>query len=438
MQNFKTILIAIFCMLCMQHSYAQSYGNYKKVPVALSLFPPLGTNGSNAGNCVNQFSLNLIAGYSAGLSGLEFSSAINTERDFVRGAQIAGIGNFVNGEFAGFQFAGFGNFNRNLSNGFQFAGFGNFNYAQADGVLAAGFANITRGKSLALQLAGFGNYCEDIEGFQAAGFMNMAKGDGKAIQLSGFSNIIMGNVNGIQGAGFMNISKKKMENLQAAGVINIAGDNANGVQIAGFANFTNGNLTGAQIAGVLNVAKNVNGLQLGFINIADTIKSGIPIGILSIVKNGFRELEFSVGDAPNAQLAFKIGVDKFYNIFAIGTQLLSNDYSWGFGYGIGTHLVKKEDFALQLEAMSFHMNEGEMWTNRENDLQQIKLNFSKRLNSHFSLFAGPSVNLMISDKRNNAEGNFKSNIPPYKLFSFSGKHHSAQGWIGFTAGLKIN
>ncbi len=433
--NITKQTIALCLLLIIIHPlFGQSYGNYDKVPFSIGIFPPLTTNGTNAGNCINQFSLNAISGYSAGLAGLEFSGFSNTERDFVRGAQFAGFGNFVGGEFTGFQFAGFGNFNKGISNGFQFAGFSNFNYDQADGVLAAGFANFTNGKSLAIQLAGFANFCEDVEGIQVSGFANIVKGNGKAVQLSGFTNITMGEVNGIQAAGFLNSSMKDMQNIQAAGFGNISKGNATGVQAAGLFNTARGDLDGVQISGFMNTAKKVNGLQLGFINIADTIESGIPIGILSIVKNGFREFEVSFSEGLNVQAAFKIGIDKFYNIFSVGTQFLGSEYCWAYGYGIGTHLMNKKDFKAKLELMSYHINEGEAHTNVYNDLQQAKLTFTKKINGHFNIFAGPTINLMTTDNKDD----FKSNFAPYKIVSHSGKNTTLEGWIGITAGIQIN
>jgi hypothetical protein len=373
----KSAFFTILLLLFVHQLFAQQYGNFTKVPFAVGIFPPLSTNGNHAGDCVNQISLNLIMGYSAGLAGGEYGF-INTERDFVHGVQIAGFGNFVAGEFTGFQFASFGNFNKGISNGFQFAGFSNFNYDQADGVLAAGFFNFTNGKSLAIQVAGFANFCEDIEGVQAAGFANVVKGNGKATQLAGLANITLGEINGVQVAGFLNYSQQKMQNIQASGFMNISKDDANGVQVAGATNIVNGDLSGVQISGLLNVAKKVKGFQLGVVNVADTIESGIPIGILSIAKNGFREMEISVGEGINAQASFKIGVDKFYNIFVIGTQMIGSEYSWGLGYGIGTHLSKNDRFKTQLELMSFHINEGEAWTNGNNELQQARVTFTKK------------------------------------------------------------
>lgn len=431
-------LTSVIILLITNQLYAQSYGTLKEVPFAIGLFPPVNTNGTEAGNCVNKVSLNLISGYSAALAGFEFAGFSNTERDFVKGAQFAGFLNFVNGEFTGFQYAGFGNFNKGVASGFQFAGFANFNYNEANGMLFSGFANFTNGKSMAIQMAGFANFCEDVEGIQASGFTNVVKGNGKVFQFAGFSNITLGEVNGIQLAGFLNYSKKKMQKLQMAGFSNISLDDAKGLQIAGFTNIAKGDLKGAQISGFLNVAKKVNGLQLGIINVADSVGSGVPIGILSIVKHGFREFEVSASEAMNLQAAFKIGVDHFYNIFAVGTQFIGPEFMWGFGYGIGTHLVNGDEFKAQLELLSFHVNEGNNWTNTYNDLQQVKLIFTKKVSDHFSVFAGPTINLMITDNVNGNGQIFHSKFAPYSMYTHSGEHTTLDGWIGFTAGIHIH
>ena len=430
-------LAAVLIIVISSQLHAQSYGTAKKVPFAFGFFPPVSTNGTNAGNCINQISFNVISGYSAGLAGVEFAGFSNTERDFVQGAQFAGFLNFVNGKFAGFQYAGFANFNRGVADGFQFAGFANFNYDEANGMLFSGFANFTNGKSLAVQMAGFANFCEDVEGVQASGFANVVKGNGKVFQFAGFSNITLGEVNGSQVAGFLNFSKEKMQKLQVAGFTNISSDSTKGVQLAGFSNFANGDVNGVQIAGFLNVAKKVNGLQLGTINIAGSYESGIPIGVLSIVKNGFREFEVSAGEALNTQAAFKIGVDKFYNIFTVGAQFLGPDFVWAFGYGVGTHLVNNEEFTTRLELLTYHINEGSKWTNTYNDLQQARLIFTKKIDDHFGIFVGPTINLLITDNIKNNGQIFYSDFAPYSFYSHSGRNTTLKGWFGLTAGIHI-
>ncbi|WP_321286309.1 hypothetical protein [uncultured Sunxiuqinia sp.] len=432
---YFTLLISI---LVITNLFAQSYGNYKKVPFAFGLFPPVSTNGTNAGNCINQVSMNLISGYSGGLAGFEFSAFSNTERDFVRGAQFAGFLNFVNGDFTGYQFAGFANFNRSVARGFQFAGFANFNYAEANGLLFAGFANFTKGKSLALQMAGFANFCEDVQGIQGSGFANIVKGNGKAFQMTGFANITLGEVNGTQLAGFLNYSKEKMQKVQIAGFSNISMNDAKGLQLAGFANLAKGTTEGAQIAGFLNVAKQVDGLQLGVINVSDTVKSGLPIGFLSIVRHGFYELEISASEALNTQALFKIGVDKFYNIFAVGSQFLGDEFNWGFGYGMGTHIVNNERFKTQLELISYHINEGKNWINTYNDLNQFRINFTKKIGNNLDVFAGPNFNLMITNNKIIDGRPFESDFAPYSIYSHKGKRTTLKGWIGFSAGIHFN
>jgi hypothetical protein len=437
MKNILLLIIVTFAFTA--NSLAQKYGNFTKVPFALSLFPPISTNGANAGNCVNQSSLNLISGYSAGLAGVEFGGLTNTERDFMHGAQIAGVANFVRGEATGFQFSGFANVNRGSSSGFQFAGFANMNYDQADGVLASGFMNYINGKSLALQFAGVANYCRDIEGTQAAGFVNIAKGDGKATQLGGFANITRGNVNGLQIAGFLNFSKEKMQYVQAAGAINIAQNDVDGVQVAGLVNTTKGNLDGVQISGLVNTARKVNGLQVGIINVADTIESGIPIGLVSIVKKGgFQEIEISVGEALNAQVAFKIGIERFYTIWALGAKVFGPDYAWGLGFGIGTHLKKTELSSTQLELISYQINENNFRTHPENNFSQAKVVFGRKLSHSLEVFGGPTVNLLISDNRDKHGNPFESHLAPYELAIHRGSHSTLRGWIGFSAGIRIN
>ncbi len=448
----KTFFFTVICFLLTVQSIAQQYGNFEKVPFAIGIFPPLSTNGKHAGNCVNQASINLLAGYSAGLSGVEISAFSNSDRDFAHGIQIAGFGNFVGGEFAGFQFGSFANFNKGISNGFQFAGFANYNYSQADGVLAAGFFNFTRGKSFALQLAGFGNYCQDAEGIQAAGFSNVVKGDGKVTQMAGVANITKGNVYGIQIAGAINYSKEKMQNLQVAGVLNFAGKEAEGSQVAGAVNITHENMTGAQIAGCLNMTKNLNGTQIsaglniakivtgcqiGILNISDTIKSGIPIGFLSIVKkNGFHEMEFSVSEGWNTQATYKIGVEKFYNIFTIGAKVFGPRYCWGTGYGLGTQIFNNENFKSQLELISYHVNEGEAWTDGQNEMEQLRVIFSKKLNSQLRLFVSPTCNLILSKTKEN-DHPFSSCFAPYSLYTHSGHCTKQQAWIGLTVGVQL-
>ena len=389
MKTIKLFILS-FTILSSLSVYAQDNNGVYEAPFQVTFIPPLGTNGLNAGNTINQFSLNILAGYAAGVDGVEIGGLVNINREMMNGVQFAGFTNITGGETTGLQFAGFGNINADRTDGLQFAGFSNINSGSLTGFQAAGFLNLARENSKAVQLAGFSNLSHEIEG----------------VQIAGFSNISSGSVNG--------------------------------VQIAGFTNIANGTVKGAQLAGFLNVARKVDGVQISVFNIADTVTNGIPIGFLSIVRNGYREFEVGISEGLNTYASFKIGVKQFYNIFSVGMQNLSNKFRWGFGYGVGTHLSDRENLKVNLELMSYHINEGGRFTNAYNDLQQLKLTFAKPLSNNVSLFVGPTVNLMISDYYKKGSQKTGSNFAPYTIANQWSGNTSLQYWFGFNAGIRIH
>lgn len=151
-----------------------------------SLLPTIGTNRLVGGNVVNDYSLNLIAGYNEGVNKLEVSAFANLDRKDVK-------------------------------------------YFQA-----AGFANVVGGKMTGCQLAGFINIDNDtVRGLQGAGFMNTSLKETEGMQAAGFANTAM-NIKGVQAAGAFNIALKNTEGFQAAGLFNYAGNMKRGVQLAPF------------------------------------------------------------------------------------------------------------------------------------------------------------------------------------------------------------
>lgn len=372
----KTITLIILFTLILTNLKinAKERNGAREVPFQITLIPPLGTNGFYAGNTINRFSLNLFAGYAAGLEGVEFGGFANINRDVTTGVQFAGFTNISGGKISAVQFAGFSNINNGNSEGLQFSGFANINNGSTKGLQSAGFANFTRKESKAVQLAGFGNFSHNMQG----------------------------------------------------------------VQIAGFSNISSGTVEGAQIAGFINTARVVKGVQIGFLNIADTVKNGVPIGFLSLVRNGFREFEIGISEGLNTYASIKIGVKQFYNIFSVGMQNFSDRFRWGWGYGIGTHLADKTDYKINLELMSYHINEGSWFTDAYNDLQQIKFTYSHPLNENVCLFAGPTLNLMISDYQRAGNDRTGSGFPPFTIMKdWSGKT-SLKYWVGFNAGIRIH
>jgi hypothetical protein len=152
----------------------------------IGLVYPISTNGFNAPQCINYFSLNAIAGISRAETGASIAGLANIVLDKSSGLQLAGLWNMTRNHSAGVQIGGLANMSGGAN--VQIAGLmntaGNANINNADiphvGPLNnSGDANI--------QIAGFLNNANDAH-VQIAGFINIAKRV-KGVQLAGFLNI---------------------------------------------------------------------------------------------------------------------------------------------------------------------------------------------------------------------------------------------------------
>jgi hypothetical protein len=154
--------------------------------VNIGLVYPISTNGLNAPQCSNYFSLNAIAGVSRAETGTSIAGLANIVLDQSSGLQLAGLWNITRNRSSGAQIAGL----TNMAGGatFQLAGLmntaGDANIKNAD-IPLVGPLN-SAGKAT-VQIAGFLNNANDAR-VQIAGFINIAKRV-KGVQLAGFLNI---------------------------------------------------------------------------------------------------------------------------------------------------------------------------------------------------------------------------------------------------------
>ncbi|MBN2611099.1 MAG: hypothetical protein JXB00_06045 [Bacteroidales bacterium] len=378
------ILIVSFAVIALKVSFAQNDNTDTPPasPIQITFVTPLGTNGAHAPGISNVVSLNILVGVNGGVEQFELGGLLNINNGDVTGAQISGFGNIVNGAVNGFQMGGFANINSGAVNGFQAAGFINIVDDNAEDFQVAGFANITKDYS-GFQVSGFGNYTEESDGFQGGGFMNIAT-----------------KVTGAQIAGFMNVAEET-DGIQAAGFMNIA-DRMKGVQIA------------------------------GFLNICDTI-DGIPIAPISIVKKGgYRKFEFWGNETFFMNTSFRIGVPVFYTIFTLGYKPGYSEFNWGYGFGAGTSFAIGTDHSVDLEAHVYHIN-SRSWRNWDyNQLNQLRINFNYQIAEHFSIVAGPTFNLLISENLNDA-----NKISPAWAFDILERKNILKGWFGFNFGFRF-
>lgn len=331
----------------------------------VSFITPMGTNGMEYSKVENRVSINILAGHHGGLNGVEVAGFSNSIQRDAKGVQVAGFANVVQGDLSGAQVSGFAN-----------------------------YANKVHG----LQYSGFMNFAKDsVEGVQISGFCNHAHQYHEGIQVAGFMNTIYGNGKGIYGAGFSNVANGKIEGVQASGFNNIARKGINGIQVAGFGNVSLDTVTGGQVSGILNVAKHLKGFQLGLINYSDTIEEGIMVGFLSYSRKGYHQLELEGNESLYGNVSFKTGTTQFYNILSLGAKVKKEQLFWSFGYGVGSQLQFNEKLGMNIDLTAHHLNKDSEFTPHLNLLSQLKPSVFYAFHPHFTLYGGPSINLLVSD-----------------------------------------
>ncbi|HEU4472354.1 MAG TPA: hypothetical protein VFR58_14780 [Flavisolibacter sp.] len=338
-------------------------------PYQVSFTPGLGTHGKLSPQVINNFSLNLLGGYNGGVNGVEIGGLFNIDKKSVQYFQVGGLFNIVGGHVKGLQVGGINN-----------------------------------------------TVLDTVQGMQVGGVSNIVKGKFSGFQLGGVYNHVADSVKGLQVGGVANFARRKVSGSQIAGVINVASKD----------------ITGVQVAGVINYTRHLKGVQVGLINISDT-SEGLSIGLINIVLKGYHKLSFSADEIVNANVAFKTGSRKLYNILHAGMNFSDSNEVFTFGYGLGTELRMGRTLSLNPELSAQHLYLGS-W-DFANILSKARLNLSVRLSRHVSLFAGPVMNVYYSNQDAFFKG-YRSVVPPsgYKTYDFGDK---VTGWIGWNAGINF-
>jgi len=334
-------------------------------PFQVSLTPGLGSHGKMSGQVVNNFSLNVLGGYTAGTNGVEIGGIFNIDKKEVKYFQAAGIFNVDGGKMKGFQVAGINN-----------------------------------------------TVLDTSYGFQAAGINNLVKGKFAGFQAGGIYNHVADSVKGVQAAGVANFARRKLSGAQFAGVGNVSNKETDGVQVAG----------------VFNYSKKLRGVQIGLINIADT-SEGYSIGLINIIIKGYHKLSFSTNEIVNVNAAFKTGNSRLYSILQAGVNAGSSNRIYSFGYGLGSeiNLNKMKTLSLNPELTSQYLYLGS-W-DYMNILNRIHLNFNVKLGKYISLFAGPAFSVYISDQKTGlTDYRFPIPPSGYHVISFGNKVTGWFGW----------
>ncbi|WP_186002085.1 MULTISPECIES: LA_2272 family surface repeat-containing protein [Corallococcus] len=184
-----------------------------RVPLNLSLLPPLSTSALTPGRSANTVALGVLAVRSGELRGVGLAGGLGWVDGTTQGVQVSGLANMAGGELRGLQ--------------------------------------VALGANLAF---------EDAQGMQVAGLVNSARGAYRGVQLSAAANRVEAELTGMQGALGVNVAQR-MTGLQV-GLLNLS-DDVTGTQV-GLVN-VGGVVRGLQL-GLLNIADDVT-VPIGLLSI---------------------------------------------------------------------------------------------------------------------------------------------------------------------------
>lgn len=357
----------------------------------VSILPVLGTNHRLSGSVVNDWSLNILAGYSRGNRILEWGGVGNINRENMSGYQTAGLFNIVGRNVRGVQNAGWFNYAGGNVAGAQFAGL--YNQA-ADSLRGAQFAGITN-------YGGFGS----AGTFQGAGVFNLIPRGQAAVQLAGVAN-----------------HAHRISAFQAAGVVN-----------------TTDTLYGCQLSGVVNRAGYSQGTQIGLFNFAREV-DGVQLGLVNLSRRGgYVVLEASANDVFYANASFKSGVPVLYTILtaSIDPESPETNRMWAYGIGFGARGRLTRWSGISLDLIGRHLNEG-AHDNNWQEWVQLALALEINFGPHFSIAGGPSGNLFVADPAIPETASLRERIVG-RDWLVEGKNADGKlsAWTGWTAGVRV-
>ncbi len=369
---------------------------FVKKPYQVSFIPGVGTHGKVSSQVTNKFSLNALAGYSAGVNGVEIGGVVNIDKRNVQGLQIAGISNLVGGYLKGVQVAGIVNNTKGLLNGLQISGIVGHVEQNAYGVTIAGISSHVAGNMKGLQISGIASFVRNLD--TSAPHLRMA--------------------DTVQGA-------------QISGILNNVQADVRGMQLAGITNICRGDVYGVQACGILNVARKVKGLQLGLINIADTV-DGACLGVFNIIKKGYHKLSVNSNETFNTEICYKMGTEKLYSKVLGAANLETGKLTFAYGYGLGNLKKVSKQTAASTEIAVYQTYFDGAGTAT---LVRLTSSFHVSVTKKISLFAGAAV-AYAGGLAKKAGAGYRNAIPEGSWATHPIDNNNAL-WLGWQVGVDM-
>ena len=262
----------------------------------------------------------------------------------------------------------------------------------ASGVQIGGLAASAGRLEDGLQLAGVGAYSQTTaRGIQVGGVGAAARGDVTGVQVGGVATAAGGSVRGGQLAGVVAVAGGEVRGVQIGGVASVA-DRVYGLQLAGVAN-VGGDVEGVQL-GVVNVARRMRGVQLGLVNVSEDGNDSYPIGLINYSRNGELAVDGWVESTRLTGVALRHGTRHIHNVWGVAWSPDHGHLLIGGGLGLHHALTRgAAPITLDVDAMSWLTD---VWNGHLGQLDQLRATVAVPVGG-IELIGGAAANVYISD-----------------------------------------
>lgn len=178
--NIVIVLVFLFSM----NLKAQENKSLKSGGTQISFAYPIGSNGANSPEYLNNFSFNVLYGFNGGVNGAEIGSILNHNAEGINGFQLSGVMNINKGYSKGLMISGISTIIKDSTSGFLISGVLNYSEKAAKGVQLSTL-NIASNEFNGFQLGVF-NYAKKLKGVQF-GVINVLEDGESGVPIGLFS-----------------------------------------------------------------------------------------------------------------------------------------------------------------------------------------------------------------------------------------------------------
>jgi hypothetical protein len=205
------------------------------------------------------------------------------------------------------------------------------------------------------------------------------------------------------------------------------------MQASGIANIASRTSNGVQAAGIINVTRRGSGAQIGLINIATEEIKGAQVGLVNYAGNGILAPALWGSDNSLINVGLKMGGRYTYGLLGYGIHPIGDEKQRrdSLFAGFGGH-IEIEPLWVELDFVSHFLHADYTWNTGEFDfIQKFRAVLGYRVIEQLSLFAGPTLNLLVSGARDDV-----ALIPEIWSGTVSDGDINLSLTLGFMAGLQ--